>query len=55
MRLQGMLFGEPSTPSHEVKASPFPFILHLTLVLIAGLYLPPMLVTWFQRAAGYLG
>jgi hydrogenase-4 component F len=55
MRLQGMLFGEPSTPSHEVKASPFPFVLHLTLVLIAGLYLPPTLVTWFQRAAGYLG
>jgi hydrogenase-4 component F len=55
MRLQGMLFGEQSEPSHEVKASPFPFILHLTLVLIAGLYLPSTLVTWFQRAAEYLG
>ncbi len=55
MRLQGMLFGEQSEPSHEVKASPFPFFLHLTLVLIAGLYLPAMLVAWFQRAAEYLG
>jgi hydrogenase-4 component F len=28
---------------------------HLSLVLIAGLYLPPVLVAWFQRAAELLG
>jgi hydrogenase-4 component F len=55
MRLQGMLFGSPSEVSHEVKASSIPFLLHLLLVLIAGLYLPGALVAWFRRAAEILG
>jgi hydrogenase-4 component F len=55
MRLQGLLFGAPSEPSHPVEASSFPFALHLFLVLIAGLFLPGALVGWFQRAAEFLG
>jgi hydrogenase-4 component F len=55
MRLQGMLFGPPSEPSHKVDASPLPFVLHFVLVLIAGLYLPGVIVAWFQRAAEFLG
>lgn len=55
LRLQDMLFGEPSAPSHKVSASPFPLVLHLALVLIAGLFLPGALVAWFQRAAEFLG
>jgi hydrogenase-4 component F len=30
-------------------------VLHLLLVLGAGIYLPPMLVVWFRRAAELLG
>jgi hypothetical protein len=30
-------------------------VLHLGMVLTAGLYLPPMLVVWFKRAAELLG
>ncbi len=30
-------------------------VAHLALVLIAGLYLPPLLVTWFQNVARLLG
>jgi hydrogenase-4 component F len=55
LRLQGMLFGAPSEPSHHVRASSFPFVLHLTIVLAAGIYLPGTLVSWFQRAATFLG
>jgi len=55
LRLQDILFGTPSEPSHKVEASSVPMVLHLTLVLIAGLYLPPLLVAWFQRAAELLG
>ncbi len=55
LRLQGMLFGTPSEPSDPVRASSFPFVLHLFIVLIAGLYLPNVLVSWFQRAAEFLG
>jgi hydrogenase-4 component F len=54
IRLQGMLFGEPSEVSRHVKASSAPFILHMILILIAGLYLPNALVAWFQRAAEFL-
>lgn len=54
-RLQDMLFGQPSEPSHEVKASSFPFVLHLLIVLAAGLYLPAAVIEWFTRAAEFLG
>jgi hydrogenase-4 component F len=55
LRLQGMLYGPASEPSHAVKASSLPFVLHLILVLLAGLFLPSALVAWFQRAAEFLG
>jgi hydrogenase-4 component F len=32
-----------------------PMFGHLALVLIAGVYLPPALVTWFQNVADMLG
>ncbi len=55
LRLQGVLFGAPSEPAHRVKASAAPLIVHLSLVFVAGLYLPAALVSWFQRAAELLG
>jgi hydrogenase-4 component F len=54
-RLQDLIFGEPTEPALSVEASSMPLITHLALVLIAGLYLPPTLVAWFQRAAELLG
>ncbi|MGD9885801.1 MAG: proton-conducting transporter membrane subunit, partial [Reyranella sp.] len=55
LRLQGTVFGEPVGPSHRVDGSFVPVMLHLALVLAAGIFLPPMLVAWFQRAAELLG
>ncbi|MGO9547462.1 MAG: hydrogenase 4 subunit F [Rhodomicrobium sp.] len=55
LRLQGVLFGAPSEPGNQVNASSVPLIVHLTLVLIASLYLPAALVQWFQRASELLG
>src|SRR4249920_2301524 len=55
MRLQDTIFGAPVGPAHRVDASSVPMVLHLLLVLIAGIYLPPALVVWFQRAAEFLG
>jgi hydrogenase-4 component F len=55
LRLQNVLFGEPTEPAHRVNGSSAPLIVHLSLVLIAGLYLPAALVSWFQRAAELLG
>jgi hydrogenase-4 component F len=55
LRLQNILFGAPTEPAHQVNASSAPLIVHLSLVLIAGLYLPAAMVSWFQRAAEMLG
>jgi hydrogenase-4 component F len=53
--LQNVLFGTPAGPSHAVSTPSAPLIVHLSLVLIAGLYLPATLMSWFQRAAEMLG
>jgi len=55
MRLQQVLFGEPQGPSHKVSASSLPVLLHMGLVLLAGLWLPQILVDWFQQVARLLG
>ncbi len=55
LRLQGFAFGEPTGSRAPVRASYVPIFAHLALVLVAGLYLPPMLVTWFQHVARMLG
>lgn len=53
-QLQRILFGAANEPVHYVKASSAPLFFHLCLVLIAGLYLPKDIVSWFERAAELL-
>ncbi|GAB4118489.1 MAG: hydrogenase 4 subunit F [Rhodothalassiaceae bacterium] len=55
LRLSGLAFGEPRGSTAPVKASYVPMFAHFALVLVAGLYLPPPLVAWFQHVAGILG
>ena len=55
LRLNGLAFGEPSGSTAPVKASYIPMYVHFALVFAAGIYLPPMLVVWFQHIAGILG
>ena len=55
LRLQGLAFGEPVGSTAPVEASYVPTVAHLALVLMAGIYLPPPLVAWFQHVAGLLG
>jgi len=55
MRLQDVLFGDPGEVNHPVKASYIPLFAHLSLVLLAGLYLPDALVHWFKQVAALLG
>jgi len=54
-RLGAIAFGEPRGSSAPAEASYVPLFLHLALVLIAGVYLPGPLVTWFQHIARSLG
>ncbi len=53
-KVHGLAFGEPTGVSYPVKASHIPMIAHFGLVLLAGFYLPPPLVAWFQHVAGLL-
>ena len=55
LRLNSIAFGEPRGASAEAKASYMPMFIHLALVFMAGVYLPPQLVTWFQNVAKLLG
>src|SRR5262245_45792375 len=55
LRLNSIAFGEPRGPTAEAKASYLPMFAHLALVFVAGVYLPPALVAWFQNVAKLLG
>ena len=55
LRIGSVMFGEPKGPTAPAEASYVPMFTHLALVLMAGLYLPPVLVTGFQNVAKLLG
>jgi hydrogenase-4 component F len=53
--LNGLAFGEPTGSDAASDASYTPMIVHFGLVLVAGIFLPPMLVAWFRHVAEILG
>ncbi len=55
LRMQGVAFGAPSGPSTPVRASYLPLFFHLAIVLLAGMFLPDALVTWFRTVAAMIG
>jgi hydrogenase-4 component F len=55
LRLSQMAFGTPSAGTGRVEASYVPMFAHLALVLAAGIFLPTLLVVWFQNVARLLG
>jgi hydrogenase-4 component F len=55
LRLNQVAFGEPRGPTTPAEASYVPMYAHLALVFMAGIYLPPPVVVWFQNVAKVLG
>ena len=55
LRLNTIAFGAPRGTTAKAKASYVPMFAHLALVLTAGVYMPPALVSWFQNVAKLLG
>jgi hydrogenase-4 component F len=55
LRLQDLIFGQPSGPVEAVKASYIPLFFHLAVVLVAGIWLPEPVVRWFRTVAALLG
>ncbi|MGJ5047225.1 hydrogenase 4 subunit F [Bradyrhizobium oligotrophicum] len=53
--LNSIAFGVPTGSTAPSDASYMPMIVHFGLVLIAGIFLPPTLVTWFRHVADILG
>jgi hydrogenase-4 component F len=54
LRLNGLAFGEPHGRQDPSRASFVPVGAHFALVLVAGFWLPPALVAWFQHVARLL-
>jgi hydrogenase-4 component F len=55
LRLNGIAFGDPRGSNAAATASYLPMYSHLVLVFVAGIYLPPAAVAWFQNVAKLLG
>jgi hydrogenase-4 component F len=55
LRVTSLAFGEPKGSTAPADASYVPMFAHLTIVAIAGIYLPAPVVGWFQHVAGLLG
>src|SRR5215813_1301769 len=55
LRLNTIAFGDPRGATVKAEASYVPMFAHLALVFVAGIYMPPVLVAWFQNVAKHLG
>ena len=55
LRLNAIAFGNPRGSTAKAEASYAPMFTHLALVFVAGIYMPPALVAWFQNVAKLLG
>jgi hydrogenase-4 component F len=54
-KVQPMVFGETELPKLPYQPALTPVFLHLGLVLMLGLFIPPYLATWYKQAAQLLG
>jgi len=54
-KVQPMVFGETELPKLPHQPALAPVFLHLGLVLMLGLFIPPYLAAWYRQAAQLLG
>jgi hydrogenase-4 component F len=54
-RVQPMVFGETSVKRLPHRPAMIPVFVHLLLVLMLGLWIPPALAEWYREAARLLG
>ena len=55
LRMTSLAFGPPQGSATPATASFMPLYAHLAIVFVAGIYLPPPVVSWFQHVASLLG
>jgi hydrogenase-4 component F len=54
-RMQPMVFGETSAKRLAHRPAVVPVFVHLGLVLMLGLWIPPYLADWYRQAARLIG
>jgi hydrogenase-4 component F len=54
-KLQAMVFGVTTAKRLPHPPAAVPVFVHLALVLLLGLYIPPYLVEWYRQAAAMVG
>jgi hydrogenase-4 component F len=55
VRVQGMVFGDTTAKRLPHPPGALPVFVHLVLVLLLGLYIPPYLANWYRQAAAMIG
>jgi hydrogenase-4 component F len=55
MRVQAMVFGETTAKRLPHPPALIPVFLHLGIVLMLGLWIPPYLADWYRLAAKLIG
>ena len=55
MKVQPMVFGESDAPKLPHSPALVPVFVHLAMVLVLGLYIPPALAEWYRTAARLIG
>ncbi|MGH8648702.1 MAG: hydrogenase 4 subunit F, partial [Burkholderiales bacterium] len=54
-KVQPMVFGETQLPRLPHPPALVPVFVHLALVLMMGIFIPPYLAAWFRQAAALIG
>jgi len=54
-KVQPMVFGDPSVDRLPHRPAAIPVFIHLALVLMLGLWIPPFLADWYRQAARLIG
>jgi len=54
-KVQPMVFGETTAKRLPLRPSMIPVFMHLGLVLMLGLWMPPFLADWYRQAARLIG
>ena len=54
-KVQPMVFGETTTKRLPHRPAMIPVFVHLALVLMLGLWIPPFLAEWYRQAARLIG
>src|SRR5436309_6023190 len=54
-KVQPMVFGETTAKRLPVRPAMIPVFVHLALVLMLGLWIPPFLADWYRQAARLIG